>query len=161
MELRNVIFAVSLSFAILFGWSVIFDTPEEKQKRLERAESRNQTSTAPSVNAESNNIENISREDAIRSSKRIKIENENIIGSISLKGVLIDDITFKKYNENLKEDKKVTYLNPAETSKGYFVETGWAPASNLEGISLPNAETMWSIKGNNKLMITIHELSII
>ena len=65
MELRNVIFAVSLSFAILFGWSVIFDTPEEKQKRLERAESRNQTSTAPSVNAESNNIENISREDAI------------------------------------------------------------------------------------------------
>ena len=101
MELRNVIFAVSLSFAILFGWSVIFDTPEEKQKRLERAESRDQTSTAPSVNAESNNIENISREDSIRSSKRIKIENENIIGSISLKGVLIDDITFKKYNETI------------------------------------------------------------
>ena len=150
MDLRNVIFAVSLSFAVLFGWSVIFDTPEEKQKKLQQLENKNQKSSTPSVNAESTNIPNISRKNAIKSTERIKFENENVEGSISLKGVLIDDITFKKYNETLQADRRVTYLNPAETNKGYFVETGWA-ASSLEGIALPNAETIWGVKGNNKL----------
>ena len=34
MDLRNVVFAIALSFAVLFGWSVIFETPkiEEQQK---------------------------------------------------------------------------------------------------------------------------------
>ena len=36
MDLRNVIFAIALSFAVLFGWSVIFETPqiEEQNKSL-------------------------------------------------------------------------------------------------------------------------------
>ena len=80
----------------------------------------------------------------------INFENENVVGSITLKGALIDDITFKKYNETLGSDKKVTYLNPEETNDGYFIETGWA-ASNLGKVSLPNAETIWNIKGNKKL----------
>ena len=34
MDLRNVIFAIALSFAVLFGWSVIFETPQiEEQKK--------------------------------------------------------------------------------------------------------------------------------
>ena len=37
MDLRNVIFAIALSFAVLFGWSVIFETPEiEKQKKSQK-----------------------------------------------------------------------------------------------------------------------------
>ena len=151
MDLRNVIFAIALSFAVLFGWSVIFETPEiEKQKKLQQIESENQKSSTPSVNVESTNVPSISREDAIRSTKRIKFENENVEGSISLKGGLIDDITFKKYNETLQTDKKVTYLNPSETNEGYFIETGWA-VSNVEKMALPNTETIWKIKGNNKL----------
>ena len=36
MDLRNVVFAIALSFAVLFGWSVIFETPQiEEQKKLE------------------------------------------------------------------------------------------------------------------------------
>ena len=38
--------------------------------------------------------------------ERIKFENKNVKGSISLKGGLIDDITFKKYNETLQSEKK-------------------------------------------------------
>ncbi len=151
MDLRNVIFAIALSFAVLFGWSVIFETPEiEKQKKSQQTESEDWKSSTPSVNLESKSVTGISREDAIRSTKRIKFENENVEGSISLKGALIDDITFKKYNETLQADKKVTYLNPVETNDGYFIETGWA-ASNLGNTNLPNTETVWKVKGNNKL----------
>ncbi len=151
MDLRNVIFAIALSFAVLFGWSVIFETPQiEEQRKSQQTESKDQNLDSPSVNLEKTKVPNISREDAIKSTSRIKFENENVEGSIALQGALIDDITFKKYNETLKADKKVTYLNPSETDEGYFVETGWA-ASNLEKTALPNAKTIWSVKGNNKL----------
>ena len=155
MDLRNVIFAIALSFAVLFGWSVIFETPKiEEEKNLQRTENEStnndKTSSVPSVNVENLKPTSISREDAIKSTNRIKFENENIEGSISLEGALIDDITFKKYNETLEGNKKVTYLNPVGTNNGYFVETGWA-SSNIKKITLPNSETIWKIKGNNKL----------
>ncbi len=155
MDLRNVIFAIALSFAVLFGWSVIFETPKiEEEKNLQRTENEStnndKTSSVPSVNVENLKPTSISRDDAIKSTNRIKFENENIEGSISLEGALIDDITFKKYNETLEGNKKVTYLNPVGTNNGYFVETGWA-SSNIKKITLPNSETIWKIKGNNKL----------
>ena len=155
MDLKNVIFAIALSFAVLFGWSVIFETPQiEEQKKLEQSKSSTNTesddSDVPSVNVEKEKVLNISRDDAIKSSKRINFENENVKGSISLKGLLIDDIIFKKYNKDVDSDEKVKYLNPSETNDGYFVETGWA-ASNVGKISLPTSDSVWNVKGNSKL----------
>ena len=44
MDLKNVIFAIALSFAVLFGWSVIFETPQiEEQKKLEQSKSSTNT----------------------------------------------------------------------------------------------------------------------
>ncbi len=154
MDLRNVIFAIALSFAVLFGWSVIFETPKiEEQKKLEQNEGDQKNAKdldAPNVNITGKDTNVVSRRDAIKSDERISFENSSVVGSISLKGALIDDITFKKYNETLGSDKKVTYLNPKETKEGYFIETGWA-TSNIEGVSLPNKDTIWRVKGNNKL----------
>ena len=151
MDLRNVIFAIALSFAVLFGWSVIFETPQiEKQKELEQVQTKNEDSSAPSVNLVDTKNSVISREEAVKTSARVIFENENVKGSISLKGALIDDITFKKYNETILEEKKVTYLNPLDTKDGYFVETGWA-ASNLAKVELPNTKTVWTVKGNKRL----------
>ena len=151
MDLRNVIFAIALSFAVLFGWSVIFETPQiDKQKELEQVQTKNEDSSTPSVNLVDTKNSVISREEAVKTSARVIFENENVKGSISLKGALIDDITFKKYNETILEEKKVTYLNPLDTKDGYFVETGWA-ASNLAKVELPNTKTVWTVKGNKRL----------
>ena len=156
MDLRNVIFAIALSFAVLFGWSVIFETPqiqeESQSQQTDNNTSSNNNSNTPSVNIEKKVVPIVSRMDAIKSTKRINFENENVEGSISLKGALIDDITFRKYNETLGSEKKVTYLNPEKTKEGYFIETGWA-ASNIEGTTLPNKDTVWKVKGNNKLSV--------
>ena len=159
MDLRNVVFAIALSFAVLFGWSVIFETPQiEEQKRLEqtqgseKTDNKNTDAPSPSVNIEKEKVLNISRDDAIKSVKRVNFENENIKGSISLKGFLIDDILFKKYNTEVNSDEKVKYLNPSETNDGYFVETGWA-ASNITNTSLPTKNSIWKVVGNNKLSV--------
>ena len=157
MDLRNVIFAIALSFAVLFGWSVIFETPQiEEQKKLEQTQNleknANKNSDVPSVNIEKERVLNIFRDDAIKSVKRVNFENENVKGSISLKGFLIDDILFKKYNTEVNSDEKVKYLNPSETNDGYFVETGWA-ASNITNTSLPTKNSIWKVVGNNKLSV--------
>ena len=89
MDLRNVIFAISLSFAILVAWSYMFDTPEEAQKKAQQIENKNQDTNTPSVNLENKKLLSISREDAINSSERIDFENDNVVGSISLQGALI------------------------------------------------------------------------
>ena len=149
MDLRNVIFAIALSFAVLFGWSVIFESPQI-QEQIQDQDQKTQDLDAPSVNIEKKDISIISRDDAIKSSKRISFENNNVVGSISLKGALIDDITFKKHSETIGSEKKVTYLNPEKTKEGYFIETGWA-ANNIESLTLPNKDTLWKVKGNNKL----------
>ena len=151
MDLRNVIFAIALSFAVLFGWSVIFENPRiEEQIKTQQKQTTNPKSSAPSVNFEDQSLKSITREEAISSVSRIKFANENVEGSISLKGALIDDITFKKYKENINDEKRVTYLNPLDTKNGYFIETGWA-ASNLNKLKLPNNSTIWKVTGNKLL----------
>ncbi len=159
MDLRNVVFAIALSFAVLFGWSVIFETPQiEEQKKLEqtqgseKTDNKNTDAPSPNVNIEKEKVLNISRDDAIKSVKRVNFENENVKGSISLKGFLIDDILFKKYNTEVNSIEKVKYLNPSETNDGYFVETGWA-ASNTTNTSLPTKNSIWKVVGNNKLSV--------
>ena len=159
MDLRNVVFAIALSFAVLFGWSVIFETPQiEEQKKLEqtqgseKTDNKNTDAPTPNVNIEKEKVLNISRDDAIKSVKRVNFENENVKGSISLKGFLIDDILFKKYNTEVNSDEKVKYLNPSETNDGYFVETGWA-ASNTTNTPLPTKNSIWKVVGNNKLSV--------
>ena len=159
MDLRNVVFAIALSFAVLFGWSVIFETPQiEEQKRLEqtqgseKTDNKNTDAPSPNVNIEKDKVLNISRDDAIKSVKRVNFENENVKGSISLKGFLIDDILFKKYNTEVNSNDKVKYLNPSETNDGYFVETGWA-ASNTTNTPLPTKNSIWKVVGNNKLSV--------
>ena len=59
MDLRNVVFAIALSFAVLFGWSVIFETPQiEEQKKfeqtqgLEKTDNKNTDAPSPNVSIE-------------------------------------------------------------------------------------------------------------
>ena len=49
----------------------------------------------------------ISRDEALNQNNRIKFENQSVVGSISLKGASIDDLTFKNYNVSLDSDKKI------------------------------------------------------
>ena len=52
MDLRNVVFAIALSFAVLFGWSVIFESPQiEEQKKLEQTQNLKKNDNKNSVDA--------------------------------------------------------------------------------------------------------------
>jgi len=104
----------------------------------------------PSLEKNENFIK-LSREDALKENDRIKFENDNIIGSISLKGATIDDLTFKDYNVELNGNESVKLLNPRNVDDGYVIESGFV--TNNKNIDIPNASTLWKISGNNILKV--------
>ena len=151
MESRNVLLAVILSTIVLVFWAAFFEPPIVEQQSPKKQITNNQDLSSPSIDTDESNVKNeIKRSDIINNTKRIKLENKNIKGSISLQGAIIDDLIFKNYNETLNDEKKVVFLNPKNSPKEYFIETGWASSGN-ENIKLPLVDTIWKAKGNSIL----------
>ena len=149
MDSKNVIAAIALSSAVIVLYSLFF-IPEQDTTNQNLIEKKKieQNSDTPSLE-QKDNIITISRDEALKQSKRIYFENSNIIGSISLKGASIDDLTFKNYKINLEDEKKVTLLGPRNIDEGYLVESGFVTTD--KNIDIPNSDTIWSVIGNNKL----------
>ena len=101
MDNKNVFVAIALSMSVLLFWAAFFETPKPIEKNNIQTEDQksNGNNITPNVDTVLN-VKIISREESIQKSKRVKIENDNIIGSISLKGGLIDDISFKNHKQN-------------------------------------------------------------
>ena len=151
MDTKNVIAAISLSAAVIILYGLFFakePQPIDQQKSLQDKNKTIQTTETPTVE-QNEKIENISRDESIKESKRIEFENENIKGTISLTGGIIDDLTFKKYTKTLNGSDNIILLNPRNYKEGYFIETGWATSN--ENIDTPDSKTIWNIDGNRKL----------
>jgi len=148
MDNKNIIAAISLSMAVLIIWSFVFEPPKPNNITNNKENNTNEEIITPNIN-EDLKANLVSREESLKSSKRIKIENNNIIGSLSLTGAVVDDISFKNHKQDLEEGKNVEFLNPAESENGFYVETGWTSLKNK--INVPSRQTIWTIKGNNIL----------
>jgi len=155
MENRNVIIAVILSTAILIGWSMYFENPNDAQKKKLEIQGKTETQTniqkpeTPQT-TKANPTKAISRGDALKESDRVLIENSNLSGSISLRGALIDDIILKNYREALdKNSKAIVLLSPKKSDEGYFIESGWATAKS--DVKVPDNNSIWQIRDGKKL----------
>jgi YidC/Oxa1 family membrane protein insertase len=154
MENKNLIIAIFLSTLILLGWSLYFENPEEVNKKIQnqdqkQTEKKLSKSETPSLEKESP-VKIISRNEALKENGRVEVENNSLVGSISLKGALIDDITLKNYRESIdKNSKQIVVLSPKKSKDGYFVESGWASAKS--DVKVPDNNSVWQIKEGKKL----------
>ena len=148
METRNIIAAISLSAAVILLYTLFFAPPPVTQDSIAEKNKTEQSSDAPSLD-QKENITEISREQALSESERIQFENQSIIGSISLKGAAIDDLTFKEYNVVLNGDEKVNLLAPRNAKEGYLIESGFITTD--KNVKIPNSNSIWSVSGNKKL----------
>ena len=149
MDNKNVFIAIALSMSVLLFWAAFFESPTPVNNNTSQQQQKtNENIITPNIN-ESLKVDTISREDSIKSSERIKIENDSIIGSMSLEGGLIDDVSFKKHKQNLENNLNVEFLNPAQTENGFYVETGWTSVGNK--IKVPSKKSIWKVNGNKTL----------
>ena len=149
MDTRNVIAAISLSAAVIILYSLFFqpDPATIKKNLAEQNKIENNTDT-PSLD-KNENFSKLSRTDALKENDRIQFENGSVVGSISLKGAAIDDLTFKEYNVELNKNEKIILLNPRNVEDGYLIESGFV--STNKNIDIPDASTVWEITGNKRL----------
>ena len=149
MDTRNVIAAISLSAAVIILYSLFFQPdPATIKKNLAEQNKIENNEDTPSLD-KNENFAKLSRTDALKENDRIQFENGSVVGSISLKGAAIDDLTFKEYNVELNGSDKITLLSPRNVEDGYLIESGFV--STNKNIDIPDASTVWEVSGNKKL----------
>ena len=149
MDTRNVIAAISLSAAVIILYSLFFQPdPATIKKNLAEQNKIENNEDTPSLD-KNENFSKLSRADALKENDRIQFENGSVVGSISLKGAAIDDLTFKEYNVELNKNEKIILLNPRNVEDGYLIESGFV--STNKNIDIPDASTVWEITGNKRL----------
>ena len=85
----------------------------------------------------------VSREAIINAAPRVKISTNRVIGSIKLKGALIDDLTLLDYRQTLKNDSEnIVMLSPQNSKDPYYAQFGWT--ATTPNITVPGAETVWT-----------------
>jgi YidC/Oxa1 family membrane protein insertase len=150
VDSKNVIAAISLSAAVIILYGLFFAPPPPNPDLIKNENNSTVQSTDEAPSLDQNvEVSKISRSEAIENEDRIIFENSSVIGSISLVGASIDDLTFKKYTETINGDDNVVLLNPKKIENGYYVETGWATTN--KNIKVPNSKSTWEVEGNNKL----------
>jgi YidC/Oxa1 family membrane protein insertase len=156
MENKNVFIAIALSMSVLLFWSAFVDSPQpvdRQNQKISKSLTKNKImddSIVPNIDGTIIK-KDISREDSLKKTKRILLENKKIKGSISLEGATIDDLSFKNYKVDIKSNDTVQFLNPKETKNGYFAESGWASIGNK--IKVPTSKSIWNVVGNKVLSV--------
>jgi len=149
MDSKNVIAAISLSAAVIILYSLFFQPdPKVIKEDLTKQKKIQTTTDTPNLD-QTENFSELTRDEVLKQNERIRFENNSVVGTISLKGATIDDLTFKEYNVELNSNEKVTLLSPRNISDGYLIESGFV--SSNKNIDIPDSSTIWKIKGNNKL----------
>ncbi|HJK86840.1 MAG TPA: membrane protein insertase YidC [Candidatus Megaira endosymbiont of Nemacystus decipiens] len=140
---RNLVVLIILSVAIIFGWQHFFEKPRlaklAEQKRIYNEKlQRIKQSGAKTLSSKAIK----SRNDAIDSTPRLKINSSVVEGSISLKGLRFDDLTLLNYKKTINENSpNVELLSPSQTKDAYFVEFGWR--GTTKDITYPGPESVW------------------
>ncbi|MDV7339759.1 membrane protein insertase YidC [Terasakiella sp. A23] len=148
---KNMILAIALSVAILFGFQYFFppaDVPvqEEQTTQVQGAAPQapaGDPSFAPQIPGAADAIKKAveTRSEKLDASARIKIESPRLHGSISVQGGRIDDLTLIDYREELAEDSpEITLLNPKGLQNAYYAEFGWSAPN----VKVPTADTVWA-----------------
>ena len=154
---RNLILASVLSFLVIVAWFFFFPPPEPVQTSAVEstdASTNQQTSALPGVekSASSSTGQTVSTaEDA----PRISIETQKLVGTISLKGGRIDDLSLLGYKVDLSEGaENVTLLKPVGEKGAYYAAFGWAALSGVTSNLVPTPDTLWEVNGNNRLTVS-------
>ena len=148
---RNVIIALVISFAILFGFQLLsshFAPPPKPQQQQTQQQKQQQPGAAAPGPAAAAAAATKPRAEVLAQSPRVKIVTPRVNGSINLVGARIDDLTLRDYRETIdKSSPEIELLSPDGTAHPYYADFGWAPAEGST-IKMPDDNTRWTASAN-------------
>ncbi len=144
---KNIILAVLLTAAILFGWPYVsnyfFPTANPPVTRIE--DGKQVPVARPDADPAADSPAAVrDRALVLKESPRVPIRTPRLTGSINLRGARIDDIVLPTYKESIAEDSPAVRLySPSGTQDAYFAGFGWQG----EGLRAPDRNTLWTAQG--------------
>ncbi|WP_299308718.1 membrane protein insertase YidC [uncultured Croceicoccus sp.] len=149
-EQRNLLLAVVLVAALLFGWDAAtgYFYPQPRGEVIENAE----PGDAPVKRTREGGLTNpvaIAKEQRdlateLTQADRIRIDGPEIAGSINPVGAKIDDVTLKTHRQTIEKDSgPVRLFSPAGTPAQYYAQFGFLG----EGVPTPGPDTVWQADG--------------
>ena len=164
----NFLMAVVLSLGVLLGWQFFVVEPrlaEERARQLAAAEeiaafAENQgTGASPESELRAPDISGAptvagtapapstkpANNDAFADSPRLKIETDQLSGSIALMGARFDDLILADYAESLAADAPRQRILQAENEFGHWqVHHGWVGGEGAN-VTLPGPTSLWRV----------------
>ncbi|MDP8996440.1 MAG: membrane protein insertase YidC [Pseudomonadota bacterium] len=145
---KNMITAVVISMAIVFGWQYFYLTPNAKKAEEQAAQIAKVQAAAPTVES---TIKDLNA--TLSATKRVKIDTPTLSGSINLTGAQFDDLRLVKYHETIDDTSpEVTLLRPSGTANGYFIEQGFSVPTG-QTLKLPDKTTEWQAADGASLQL--------
>ncbi|HRX34944.1 MAG TPA: membrane protein insertase YidC [Aestuariivirga sp.] len=152
-ENKNFILAIVLSMLIIFGWQYFYAAPLQKKLEAQQPATQQTVETPATPGAPARPAGTVpgaaqsaaaSRDEALKTTPRLKIETPSVTGSINLQGAQFDDLHLVKYRETIDPNSPtIVFLSPAGTPGALFAEQGFIPATGTTA-KLPDTKTVWT-----------------
>lgn len=139
-DTRNLFIFFAFSLVLYLGYEHFILGPQ--REALARVKEYQQThAQTGTLAANPEQVQEKTRAEALSASPRIKIENPEIHGSISLRGGRIDDVALRGYYVALDHKDNVNILSPKDSPHPRYIEHGWV--SDDKAVKLPTSDTLW------------------
>jgi YidC/Oxa1 family membrane protein insertase len=160
---RRLLLATVLSMGVLLIWYTLFPPapPPEAPAPTELAQGEPATpggattppgtggGTPPDVAVSAER----SRAEALAAAPRIAIDTPRLIGSLSLVGGRIDDLSLKDYRETVDPDSPLVKLfSPQGAPNAYYAMFGWT-GGPVDPALLPGTATDWAVETGDTLSV--------
>jgi len=157
---KNLLLATLLSLLVIVVWLYVFPSPEPDPALDAATDTTADTTTEPvtgdtavtpgtagdpAATGDPDAVADADAATAEDATPRIKIETPAVVGSISLRGGRLDELSLRNYRESLDPGADIVdLLRPTGGAKPYYALFGWAPGAGLTPDTVPGANTIWS-----------------
>ena len=147
---KNLILATGLSFLVILVWFFLFPPPEPVvDTNAPAAVTATDGTTAPAANT---GVATPEAATAVPDAPRLSIDTPRLVGSISMLGGRIDDLSLKTYRETVDATSPtVRLLSPVGEPGAYYALFGWIPGGTLAFEDVPGAKTEWTLASGGTL----------
>jgi YidC/Oxa1 family membrane protein insertase len=144
-DTKNLIIAVALSALVLIGWSWAANryfpaaNPPSSKVEAGKQQAIPQPATQPGGIPTPRKLQNIAQ--ALASGPRVSIRMPSLLGSINLKGAMIDDLLLVRQKQTIdKYSMPVRLLSPLGAPDAYVAQFGWTAQTG----QAPALDAIWT-----------------
>jgi len=143
---KNMFLAIALALVVLTIYQFLVVEPAAKQRRANQQIEQQLAAQAPSISETSKKLVTQVARQAMLSAPKITVDNATVDGSISTYGGRFNDLSLRKYREELDENSpEVRLLDPSFSKGGEFAMFGWRAGDEGANNTLPGLETSWTV----------------